>query len=88
MRYLNAVNRVFKYIVDIIKYKLRFYKKKDSIVCLNSIYNNHKSNKNSFINTFYYEIKRYIFEIIKNKKVLLYSLLKLNMSLSSRLLRQ
>ena len=26
VRYLNAINRIFKYIVDIIKYDLRFYK--------------------------------------------------------------
>ena len=37
---------------------------------------------------FYYEIKRFIFEIIKSKKVSLYLLLKLNTSLLSRLLKQ
>ena len=45
MRYLNTINRVFKYIVDIIKYNLRFYKEKDFIVYSNSIYNNDKTNK-------------------------------------------
>ena len=45
MRYLNAINWIFKYIVDIIKYDLRFYKKKHFIVYLNSIYNNDKANK-------------------------------------------
>ena len=44
--------------------------------------------KNSFINIFYYKIKRLIFEIIKNKEVSLHLLLKLNTSLSSRLLKQ
>ena len=45
MRYLNTINRIFKYIVDIIKYNLRFYKEKHFIVYLNSIYNNNKTNK-------------------------------------------
>ena len=45
MRYLNAINRIFKYIVDIIKYNLRFYKKKEFIIYLNSIYDNNKTNK-------------------------------------------
>ena len=27
MRYLNVINRIFKYIFDVIKYDLRFYKK-------------------------------------------------------------
>ena len=45
IRYLNAINRIFKYIIDIIKYNLRFYKKEDFIVYLNSIYNNDKTNK-------------------------------------------
>ena len=44
--------------------------------------------KNSFINTFYYEIKRLIFKIIKNKEVLLHLLLKLNILSLSRLLKQ
>ena len=43
--------------------------------------------KNLFINMFYYEIKRLVFEIIKNKKMLLYLLLRLNTSLLSRLLK-
>ena len=43
--------------------------------------------KNSFINIFYYEIKRFIFKIIKNKKVSLYLLLKLNTSLLSKLIK-
>ena len=45
MRYLNVINRIFKYIIDIIKYNLRFYKKKHFIIYLNSIYNNDKANK-------------------------------------------
>ena len=45
MRYLNIINRVFKYIVNIIKYNLRFCKKKDLVVYLNLIYNNDKANK-------------------------------------------
>ena len=45
VRYLNIINRVFKYIVDIIKYDLRFHKKKHFIVYLNSICNNDKANK-------------------------------------------
>ena len=43
--------------------------------------------ENSFINIFYYEIKRLIFKIIKSKKMLLHLLLKLNTSLLSRLLK-
>ena len=45
MRYLNAINRIFKYIVDIIKYDLRFYKEKHFIVYLNSVYDNDKANR-------------------------------------------
>ena len=45
MRYSNVVNRVYKYIIDIIKYNLRFYKKENLIVYLNSIYDNDKTNK-------------------------------------------
>ena len=45
IRYLNAVNRVFKYIVDITKYDLRFHKKKNFIVYSNSTYDNDKANK-------------------------------------------
>ena len=43
--YLNTINRMFKYIVDIIEYKLLFHKKKDFVVYLNSIYDNDKTNK-------------------------------------------
>ena len=46
MRYLNAINEIFKYIVNIIKYNLRFHKKEGFIAYLNSIYNNDKTNKN------------------------------------------
>ena len=45
MRYLNAVNRIFNYIVDIIKYNLRFHKKENLIVYSNLIYDNDKTNK-------------------------------------------
>ena len=45
MRYLNIINRVFTYIVDIIKYNSRFYKETNFIAYLNSIYNNDKTNK-------------------------------------------
>ena len=45
IRYLNAINRIFKYIVDITKYNLRFHKKKHFIVYSNSTYNNDKTNK-------------------------------------------
>ena len=45
MRYLNAINQIFKYIVDIIKYDLRFHKKKYLIVYLNSIYGDDKTNR-------------------------------------------
>ena len=45
MRYLNIINRIFKYIVDIIKYDLRFHKKKHFIVYSNSIYDDDKANK-------------------------------------------
>ena len=45
MRYLNIINRIFKYIVDIIKYNLRFYEKKHFIVYLDLIYDNDKANK-------------------------------------------
>ena len=44
--------------------------------------------KYSFINIFYYEIKRLIFEIIRNKKVLLHLLLRLNTSFSLKLIKQ
>ena len=44
--------------------------------------------ENLFMNISYYEVKRLVFEIIKNKKVSLYLLLRLNTSLLSRLLRQ
>ena len=45
MRYLNTINRVFRYIVDIIKYDLRFHKKRHFIVYSNSVYDNNKTNK-------------------------------------------
>ena len=44
--------------------------------------------KNLFINIFYYKAKRLVFKIIKNKKVSLHSLLKLNILISSKLLKQ
>ena len=43
--------------------------------------------ENLFINMFYYKIKRLIFKIIKSKKMSLHLLLKLNISLLSRLLK-
>ena len=74
-----------------------------SLILLNMIYDFIKKNilsfiqirfmittkriENSFMNIFYYEIKRLIFKVIKNKKMLLHLLLRLNTSLSSRLLR-
>ena len=45
IRHLNTINRVFRYIVDIIKYDLRFHKEEHFIVYLNSIYNNNKANR-------------------------------------------
>ena len=80
IEYLNILSILLNMIYDFIKKDTLSFIQIRFIITIKRI-------RNLFINIFYYKIKRFIFKIIKSKKISLHLLLKLNISFLSKLLK-